>query len=369
MRVCYVVNKVSETSVPATIATALVENEDVDVDILAWFEAEPFEGDNRVGVSCVDAPPTTLGIDRRSYRQLRNELSGYDLVQAHHNHSGSFAKVAAARLDVPIVSREGNTRNGFTRKGRIANGLTNRLADRVVCNSPAVYESFTRWERWLIDDDRVELIPNGVDLERVDAARDDKWDVREAHDIPENSVLVGTAASLTEQKGLDTLIRGIAGANAESDRRLDLVVAGDGPLFDDLRRLAAREGLSDRVHLLGRLPRRRVYRLFAQLDIYAMPSRWEGFPNAAVEALGAGNACVFSDIDVFTDAYRDVALFHGVDNVFELTSSLVTFADDIGKRETFSRQGRELIEAEYTIESVAAQYHTLYDCVISGHCS
>lgn len=369
MRVCYVVNKVSETSVPATIATALVENEDVDVDILAWFEAEPFEDDDRVGVSCVDAPSTTLGIDRRSYRQLRDELSEYDIVQAHHNHSGSFAKVAAARLDIPVVSREGNTRNGFTRKGRIANGLTNRLADRVVCNSPAVYDSFTRWERLLIDDGRVKLIPNGVDLERIEDARDDKWDVRETHDIPADSILVGTAASLTEQKGLDTLVRGVAGANARSDRRLDLVIAGDGPLFDDLKRLAAREGLSDRVHLLGQLPRRRVYRLFAQLDIYAMPSRWEGFPNAAVEAMGAGNACVFSDIDVFTDAYSGVALFHGVNNIAELTDSLATFANDAEKRETFARRGRELIESEYTIKKVAAQYRTLYECVISDDCS
>lgn len=366
MRVCYVVNKVSETSVPATIATALVDNEDVDVDILAWFEAEPFEGDDRVSVSCVDAPSTTLGIDRRSYRRLRDELSEYDLVQAHHNHSGSFAKVAAASLDIPVVSREGNTRNGFTRKGRIANGLTNRLADRVVCNSPAVYDSFTRWEQWLIDDDRVELIPNGVDLERIDAARDDEWDVREDHSIPSDSVLVGTAASLTEQKGLDTLIRGVAGANAESDRRLDLVVAGDGPLYHALKQITICEEISDHVHLLGRLPRRSVYRLFAQLDIYAMPSRWEGFPNAAVEAMGARNACVFSDIDVFTDAYSDVALFHSVDNVDELIEKLTEFVDDPKKRDLYSRRGRELIEAKYTLKSVATQYYTLYEQLTSG---
>lgn len=360
LRVCYVVNKVSETSVPATIAEALVEYEGVAVDILAWFEAEPFDGEARLDVSCIEAPNTMLGIDRASYRALEGHLADYDLVQAHHNHSGSFAKVAAYRQGVPVVSREGNTRNGFTRKGRIANGLTNQLADCVVCNSPAVHESFTRWERWLVDDDRVELIPNGVDLDRIDAAGDDEWDVRAGRGIPEDTVLVGTAASLTEQKGLDTLIRALSQANDQANRRLDLVIAGDGPLEGNLRELAAREGVADHVHLLGRIPRRQVYRLFAQLDIYAMPSRWEGFPNAAVEAMCAGNACVFSDIDVFTDAYDGVALFHPVDDEAELMARLVEFADDDEKRAVFARRGRERIESEYTLESVASQYHALY---------
>ena len=366
-RVCYVVNKVSETSVPATIGTALVENAGIEVDILAWFETESFEGEDKLGISCLNAPKTTLGIDRQSYAALERELGTYDLVQAHHTHSGSFAKVAAVRQGVPVVSREGNTRDGFTRKGRIANGLTNRWADRIVCNSPAVYESFTRWERWLVDGDRVTLIPNGVDIARVDEARTDDWDVRAERGIPADSVLIGTAASLTEQKGLDTLVRGFAKADENADHRLDLVIAGDGPLSNDLGGLARSEGIADRVHLLGRIPRRTVYRLFAQLDIYAMPSRWEGFPNAAVEAMAARNACVFSDIDVFTDAYDSVALFHGVDDVNELAEQLLVLAEEPQKRDRLSERGRKLIEEKYTLETVADQYYDLYCEVLGEH--
>ena len=365
LRVCYVVNKVSETSVPATIATALSKNEGVDVDIVTWFETEPFENDAELDVSCLNAPKTTLGIDRRSYRALEREVSAYDLVQAHHTHSGSFAKVAAARQNVPVVSREGNTRNGFTRKGRIANGVTNRLADRVVCNSPAVYESFTGWERWLVSEARVELIPNGVDLDRIDAAVTGGWNVRSDRAIPSDSILVGTAASLTEQKGLDALIEGLARANERTNRRLDLVVAGDGPLADDLERRAVAAGIEDRMHLLGRIPRQQVYRLFAQLDIYAMPSRWEGFPNAAVEAMAARNACVFSDIDVFTDAYGDVALFHAVDDSTGLAAKLAELVEDPKRRESLAERGRRLIEKEYTLERIAAQYHDLYREVLA----
>jgi hypothetical protein len=143
-RVCYVVNSVSATSVPATIATALVDYEDISVDILAWFEGGSFEGDDRVGLTTLNAPRSSLGLDRTTYREARDILHKYDIIQANLNHAGSLAKLIGHQLDIPLVSREGNTRNGFSRKGRIANGLTNALVDRIVPNSQAVYDSAYR---------------------------------------------------------------------------------------------------------------------------------------------------------------------------------------------------------------------------------
>ena len=69
LRVCFVVNAVDETSVPADIATALVEHTDVEVDILAWFDAAGFHGDDRVGLVRLDAPDGTLGVDLRTARR------------------------------------------------------------------------------------------------------------------------------------------------------------------------------------------------------------------------------------------------------------------------------------------------------------
>lgn len=364
LRICYVVNSVSETSVPATIATALVDYEDVTVDVLAWFDASTFRGDDRVGVDCLDAPRSTLGMDRRTYSSARDHLREYDLIQVHHNHSGSIAKVIGHRLGVPMVSREGNVRSGFTRKGRIANGLTNALVDRIVPNGKAVYESFTRWERLLADDDRVRIIPNGVDLDRIERARTSEESVLETVDVPSDAVVVGTAAVLSEQKAIDTLIRGLGRAMERTDRRIDVVVAGDGPRRRALGELATELDLEDSVHFVGMVDRDAVYRLLSEIDIYAMPSRWEGFANAAVEALGAGTPCVFSDIDPFVVPYRDVAHFHRVDDPADLADRLVELAENPDLRAEYGRRGRELVEKEYTLESVARQYADLYSEIV-----
>jgi glycosyltransferase involved in cell wall biosynthesis len=260
----------------------------------------------------------------------------------------------------PLVSREGNTRDGFTRKGRIANGLTNGLADRIIPNSKAVYESFTRWERLLIDDNEVEIIPNGVDLERIDQARNSDYDIHEEFEISKNAVVVGTASVISEQKAYDTLVHGIASANERSSQRIDLVIAGDGPYRTKIERLVENLEIGEHVHFAGMVDRNTVYKIFGEIDIYAMPSRWEGFANAAVEALGAGVPSVFSDIDPFLLPYRNVALFHRLDDEDDLADKLVELAENPGLRGFYGQKGRSLVEQKYTLEQIAERYIELY---------
>lgn len=359
-KICYVVNSVSETSVPATIATALVDYEDLQVDILVWFEADSFEGDDRVNVIDLEVSHSTIGIDRPTYKKAYSVLREYDLIQANHNHAGSLAKVIARRCGVPVVSREGNTRDGFSRKGRVANGLTNTFADWIVPNSRAVYDSFTRWERLLVDDERVRIIPNGVDLKRIDTAADAEYNLRKTLDIPSESVLVGTASMITKQKAHDVLVEAIDRANKASDARIDLVIAGDGPLRSKIKDISDQLGVEDQIHFTGLVNRDTVYKILSEIDIYAMPSRWEGFANAAVEALGAGNPCVFSDIDPFTIPYRDVARFHRVNHSGELAARLTEFAEEPELRHQYGQQGRKLVEQKYTLRQIAAEYADLY---------
>lgn len=360
LRVCFVVNAVDETSVPADIATALVEHTDVEVDILAWFDAAGFHGDDDVGVTCLDAPDSGLGIDVRSVRRAWDILGRYDVVQVHHNHSGAFAKLICAATGTSLISREGNMRRGFTREGLVLNGLTNPLTDRVVCNSEAVYQSFRAWENWALPEEKVVIIPNGVDLDRIDAAADEEWTLGDRATLDPGSVVVGTAGLLEEQKDQGTLIRGVAAARSLADRPLELVLAGDGPAEPQLRALVTELGAEESIHFLGRLEREEVYAMLAETDIYAMPSLWEGFSAAAVEALASGTPTVFSDIPPFRLPYDEVALFHPPRDHESLARRLAELADDEAKRSELGASGRSLVEREYTIERIASQYRELY---------
>lgn len=355
--VCHVVNAVDTTSVPADIATALAAHTDVRAGICAWFDADAFDGDDTVDVHCVDAPRTTLGVDRSALRDLASILSQYDVVQTHHNHSGTYAKPVAVLQDAALVSTEQNTHGGFTTKGLIANAVTNPLAEVVTCVSPAVQDSFRWWERQLLRGTDVRVIYNGVDLERIVRSTDTDWTVFDA-DVDPDASLVGTAGMFTEQKAHDVLLDAVA-RTRERGLDVELVMAGDGDLRPELERLASREGIEESVHFLGLLDRTEVYRLMSEVDVYAMPSRWEGFSAAAVEALALGTPCLFSNIDEFTKPFANVAAFHNVDDPADLSAVLADLLVDDQWREKLGEKGRDRAK-DFSMETIAAQYEALY---------
>jgi len=359
IKACQVVNAVGTTSVPADIATALQKYTDVESGILAWFDADSFDGEDTVEVSCVGAPNTTLGVDRESYAKAKKFLSDYDIVQTHHNHSGLYGKIIARRLGKSLISTEQNTQDGFSRKGRAINGLTNPFADRITCISTSVYNSFTWWQNMLIRDENVEIIHNGIPFERIEREKETSLPVYEECGIDADSVVVGNAAMLSEQKAHDTLVEGVGKANERSKESIEVVIAGDGKLKPYIKDIINEEGLENKVHLLGLLERGEVYSMMDKIDIYAMPSRWEGFCVAVGEAMALSTPCVLSDIEVFTELYGEAGLFHPVDDTDALADHLVEVAENKELRERMGEESYRCAQG-YSMETIAEDYATLY---------
>ena len=101
--------------------------------------------------------------------------------------------------------------------------------------------------------------------------------------------MLGTLGRLTEQKGQRLLLQA-ASSLTKQHPNLVLFLAGVGPLHDDLEAEAGQLGIADRVHFLGL--RRDRENLYAAMDIFVLPSQWEGLSLALVEAMGAGRAVV-----------------------------------------------------------------------------
>jgi glycosyltransferase involved in cell wall biosynthesis len=287
-------------------------------------------------------------------------LSEFDIVHTHHPHSGFYGKLIAKRLGKPIVHTEHNNHDGFTRKGRIANGITNTFTDTVVCVSESVRESFTRWEDIIVNDRKICVINNGVNIDRLEAAKELEWSIHDVADIDTDATVVGSAGMLTEQKGQDVLIEAVDQANAESEQQIELVISGDGPLRDELGKQIANAEYSDRLHLLGFLERReQVYKMMHEIDIYAMSSRWEGFCVAALEGLATGTPCIFSDIPEFKRPFEGVARFHTVNDTNSLSGEIISLIT--ASSEGIGKKGREKVLSEHRLQKTAKKYVDLYD--------
>ena len=128
--------------------------------------------------------------------------------------------------------------------------------------------------------------------------------------LPENSLRSGRKLLLAVgtkpyQKGFDMLVDAF-GRVAGDHPEWDLAIPGllperveEGISGQDILSAAARAGIADRVFLPGHLGNMRDW--YAAADLFVLSSRFEGFPNVLVEAMGAGCACVAFDCDTGPD--------------------------------------------------------------------
>jgi glycosyltransferase involved in cell wall biosynthesis len=171
-----------------------------------------------------------------------------------------------------------------------------RAADCVLANSRDMAEGISR--DLALDPAGVRVINNPIDLDRVRLLS------REPLPEAPRRPFVLTVGRLEYQKAQDGLLRAYAASETRATH--DLVLIGRGTLDLSLRALAVELGIAGQVRFKGFLDN--PWRWMAKAELFLLPSRWEGFPTAAAEALAVGVPALLSDCPF---GPRDV-LEHGV---------------------------------------------------------
>jgi glycosyltransferase involved in cell wall biosynthesis len=237
---------------------------------------------------------------------------------------------------------------------------TDRLVDRYIVVNRASVDALT--DRHGVPRSRVVVIPNGIELERYDPvkARGSGW--RERLGVPEEVTLIGGVGRLTAQKGFDDLIR----AFAAIDRRdVWLVIAGDGPDWEELREMARMFDVSERVLIPGFVED--VPGLLADLDLFVLSSRQEGHPMVMLEAMAMADPIVATDIpgvgDTITDGVEGRLVPPG--DIAALANSIAALLDDPETAARLGRNARKMVEREYTVERMVRRTEVLYDGLLA----
>jgi glycosyltransferase involved in cell wall biosynthesis len=164
--------------------------------------------------------------------------------------------------------------------------------DALVC--PSAYLA-ARAVAWGIDEERVTVIPNAAPplpaVPEQEAAR-----ARFGIEGP----TLAFAGRITRQKALEVSLEALAQVEGVS-----LLVAGDGPDLDDVRREARGRGLDGRVRFVGPLDRDGVLALFRAADASLLSSTWENFPHTVVEALAVGTPVIATAVGGVPELVRD----------------------------------------------------------------
>ena len=202
---------------------------------------------------------------------------------------------------------------------------------------------------------RVAVIPNAVDLTAVDQLSPAA--IRAELSWPPDAHLVATACRLVKEKGVDALVSAIA----SGPPALRAVVIGDGPERPALETLAARLGVTDRVAFLGQRIPSLPYLAACDSAVMLSPAS-EHCSNGILEAMGCGKPVVATAVGGNPELVRDgvTGLLVPPGDARALVAALGTLAGDRSLAQRLGAAGRERVEREFRMESVAARFVELW---------
>jgi glycosyltransferase involved in cell wall biosynthesis len=246
--------------------------------------------------------------------------------------SSSVPLVVTAHDAAPLTMPETFTRRGrwFHQRGFAAAA---QRADIVITVSEFSAEEIAAHTS--IPRDRIRVVPNGVDLEPATA----KEVQRALHTFGlDDRPYVFWLGTVQPRKNVRVLIDAFARVVKETDVEHRLVLAGaSGWLVDDE---AAVRALGDRVRLLGPVPEMHLASLFAGADVFAFPSRHEGFGIPVLEAMAQQTPVLCGDIPALREVAGDSARFLPPDDVDAWAGALTELLTDAALRTDLGARGR-----------------------------
>jgi glycosyltransferase involved in cell wall biosynthesis len=240
---------------------------------------------------------------RGDIRRLTRELAGLRAVVIHLNkqnlEDGLDLVVAARNSQIPVVATVHVTRT-MSRLRSVGGSVRDWLSARVLRSVPfpliAIAQSgLADLSALGIDRTRLHLVWNGVGA----PLPNDREAVRRSWGCGPDDIVLGCIARIEPQKNplfVPPLL-------AELPRNIRMVWIGDGSLRESLQQKAVDLGVADRLVLPGWQHDARSY--LCGFDIFVLPSIYEGFPLAILEAMAAGLPCVVSDVDGVAEAVVD----------------------------------------------------------------
>ena len=327
----------------------------------------------QAGITCLFVPDLVREIsprhDWRALWRLRAlfRAHAFDVVHTHSSKTGILGRLAGRLAGVPLVV---HTVHGYAfpaarhRAERLFYLALEWLGARL-CDKMIVLKEDDRVlarQRLGMPDQRLFLLPNGVDTERFrPRPPDERRRLRETHlDIGADTIAVGMVGRLWRQKNPDCFVTAAAQVVRNTGADVRFFLLGDGELRESLEQRIAELGLGDRVRILGW--REDVPEVLPALDLFVLPSRWEGLSLAILEALSCGLPVVVSDIPGNRDLVeieRDGLTFPD-DDAQALAAALLRLSSDEMLRLEFGRAGREKILRDYRLERRIEQIRDVY---------
>ncbi|MDR1170856.1 MAG: glycosyltransferase, partial [Bacteroidales bacterium] len=266
--------------------------------IISFTDGEMVDRSGKMGIKCL-VIPTTKPFDFSVWSKISKIAAeeNANIIHAHGTRACSNSFRTARKLNIPLIY----TIHGwsFHRSQPIYTRMFRELSERFLVRQSTVNIAVSDANRQE-GIDRLKMphsvvVKNGINLNKF--CPDGVYkDIRQELGVAGETTLVGYIVRLTEQKDPLTFIRTI---RCVTDRKPDgdirFLIVGDGDLKQQTLKLADQLGVSSQIIFQGF--RTDVPDILHAIDIYCLPSLWEGLPIGLLEAMAMKKAIVATPVD------------------------------------------------------------------------
>lgn len=232
----------------------------------------------------------------RYFKSLKKVLKNgkYEIVHSHINTLSIFSLFAAKCAKVPIrIAHSHSTTNRKERNKNLIKQIL-RPFSKVFATDYMCCSEFSG--RWLFgnkeyDKANVFLLNNAIEIDKFKFNEIMRKQVRKELNIRDNTFVIGHIGRFVEQKNHTFVIDVFNEIHIKNKDTL-LLLIGQGPLQDKIKDKVDKLGLNDNVIFLGQ--RQDTNKLYQAMDVFILPSLYEGLPVVGIEAQASGLLCFLS---------------------------------------------------------------------------
>jgi glycosyltransferase involved in cell wall biosynthesis len=283
---------------------------------------------------------------------LRFRQEEPQVVVAHTHSANVFAAPIADLAGVPVrIAVHHNPVETYSPTARVADEIafTAGCYSAMVAVSGGVRQSFARHDA--LYQSRLHRIYNGI----CPTTGPDNIHVRNLYRIPDEHAILTNVGRLATQKNqmmlLDILPR---------LPNTTLLLVGEGEMRAELRRFACSRKVEHRVRFTGELAETHVAAILEQSDLFLLPSLYESFCLAAVEAMGHALPVIASDLPCLREVLGSTQLFFPLNDRDALTAMVLRLLQTPEERATMSAGG-QLRAREFNVERMVGEYECLIE--------
>jgi glycosyltransferase involved in cell wall biosynthesis len=310
-----------------------------------------------------EAIPVHGNTDLVIINRIRAKLSQFkpDILHTHLIHADTFGMPAGKLASVPHLITTRHNDDDFRNQAmvKLASGVMWSGFKACICISQAVKDFVLRVEH--APSEKLFVVRYGVEHKRTppEAFTAARRILRGMLGLPEDTQLIGMACRLVEQKGLPYALKAMSLLIPDYPNA-HLLIAGDGEMMHELKHKAADYEITDNVHFLGW--RSDVPQIMMGLDIFLIPSLWEGFGLVALEAMSKRLPVIASRVSALPEviAEGETGLLIPPKDPESIVSALSLLLDDRALAAHMGLLAEDRVEQAFSVDRMAEETIAVY---------